>query len=96
MTRLEEIIITTRRSGNTTWIVESAVENPNCIIVSRNMQQAKRLEKKYKDLIKKKSWYKKTIWKLFGRKKPKFVSLNYDFSIDDVPVIFDSGALINN
>lgn len=94
MTRLEEIIIVTRKTGNTHWILNSAFERPECIIVSKNMQQAKRLEKKYKDLLKKKSWYSKLIWKIFGRKKPRFVSLGYDFSIDDVPVIFDNGAFL--
>jgi hypothetical protein len=93
MTRLEEIIRTTRATGNTTWILQSAIERPNCIIVSRTMQQAKHLEQAYKSLLSKSAWYKKLWWKWFGRKSPKFVSLDFRFEGYRLPVIFDNGAL---
>jgi len=93
MTRLEEIIRTTRATGNTTWILQSAIERPNCIIVSRNMQQAKHLEQTYKSLLSKSAWYKKLWWKWFGRKNPKFVSLDFRFEGYSLPVIFDNGSL---
>jgi hypothetical protein len=94
MKRLKEIIITTRRTGNTSWILNSAYERPDCIVVSKNIQQAKCMQKKYNDLLKTKPWYEKLRWKLFGRKKPKFVPLSYNFDVDDVPVIFDNGAFL--
>jgi hypothetical protein len=93
MTRLEEIIRTTRATGNTTWILQSAIERPNCIIVSRNMQQAKHLEQAYKSLLSQSAWYKKLWWKWFVRKSPKFVSLDFRFEGCRLPVIFDNGAL---
>jgi hypothetical protein len=93
MTRLEEIIRTTRATGNTTWILQSAIERPNCIIVSRNMQQVKHLEQAYKSLLSKSAWYKKLWWKWFGRKNPKFVSLDFRFEGYPLPVIFDNGSL---
>ena len=49
--KIEEIIRTTRRTGNSTWLLQSAVDNPNCIIISKNMQQAKQLEKEYHLLL---------------------------------------------
>jgi len=94
MTRLQEIIITTRAIGSTTWILQSAIKRPNCIIVSKNMQQAKHLEQAYKSLLSKSAWYKKLWWKCFGRKNPKFVSLDFRFECYCLPVIFDNGALL--
>ena len=94
MKRLKEIIITTRRSGNTSWILNSVYDRPECIVVSKNMQQAKCMQKKYNDLLDKKSWLTRLKWRLFGRKKPKFVPLSYNFDVDDVPVIFDNGAFL--
>ena len=93
MTRLEEIIRTTRRTGNTTWILQSAIENPNCIIVARDIGHAKDLEQAYKMLLSKSAWYKKLCWKWFGRKSPKFVSLDFRFDGYRLPVIFDNGSL---
>lgn len=93
MTRLEEIIRTTRATGNTTWILQSAIERPNCIIVSIDMEQAKHLEKAYKSLLSKSAWYKKIWWKWFGRKTQKFVSLDFRFEGYRMPVIFDNGLL---
>ena len=96
MTSLQEIIRKTRASGNTTWILKSAIQNPNCIIVARNSQQAKCLEQAYKRLLLKNAWYKKLWWKLVGRKSPKFVSLDFKFENHRLPVIFDNGALAEN
>lgn len=92
--KLEEIIRRTRATGNTTWILQSAVDNPNCIIISKNMQQAKQLEKAFYSLLQKKPWYKKIIWKFFGRVNPKFVSLDFRFEGSRFPIVFDNGALL--
>lgn len=94
MTRLEDIIRTTRATGNTTWILQSAIKRPNCIIVSKNMNGAKNLELGYKILLSESIWYKKLWWKCFGRKNPKFVSLNFRFEGCNLPIIFDNGALV--
>lgn len=94
MTRLEEITRITRATGNTTWILQSAIERPNCIIVSKNMKEANHLEQAYKSLLSKSAWYKKLWWKWFGRKSPKFVSLDFSFEGHRLPVIFDNSALL--
>ena len=94
LNKLEEIIRRTRATGNTTWILQSAVDNPNCIIISKNMQQAKQLEKAYFLLVEKSPWYKKLIWKFFGRVNPKFVSLDFRFEGSRLPIVFDNEALL--
>ena len=91
---LEKIVRVTRGTGNTTWILQAAIENPNCIIVSRNMRGAEELEGLYNNLLHNSIWYKKLWWKVSGRKHPKFVSLHYEFSGGNLPVIFDNGTLI--
>ena len=90
---IRNIIATTRRTGNTTWILQSAIKKPNCIIVSKTEEQAKQLERSYKALLMKSAWYKKLWWKWSGRKNPKFVSINYRFQGNALPVIFDNVAL---
>lgn len=35
-TKVEEIVLRTRRRGNTNWILQQAIKNPNCIIISKN------------------------------------------------------------
>jgi hypothetical protein len=93
MTRVEQIIVETKATGNTTWILQSAIERPNCIIVSRYEYQAKYLEQSYKTLLSKSAWYKKLWWKCFGRKNPMFVTLSFRFVGCRLPVIFDNCAL---
>lgn len=96
MQKIEEIVRTTRRTGNTTWILQSAIKTPNCIIVSKDMQQAKFLEQTYKILLSKSVWYKRLWWKLFGRENPKFVTLGFRFEGRNKPIIFDNGTFIKN
>ena len=90
MNKIEEIIKQTRRSGNTTWILKSAILNPDCIIVCGRPDL---MEKMFKMHLLKSMWYTKLWWKLNGSKIPKFVALNYNFHGINVPVIFDNGAL---
>jgi len=92
--KLEEIIRANRATGNTTWILQSTIKRPNCIIVAKNMNGAKNLELGYKILLSKSAWYKKLWWKYFGRKKPKFVSLDFRLEGSRLPIIFDNGALV--
>jgi hypothetical protein len=94
MKEIQEILLKSRRTGNTHWILQSAIERPACIIVSRTIQQAKSLEDDYKCLLNESSLYKKLWWKIFGRKNPKFVSLSHDFDKNNLPVIFDNYALL--
>ena len=85
--RLQEILEDTRQRGNSTWIIEAAIKNPNCIVVAYNNNTKRELECKYNELINKQGIINKT--------KPKFVTLKYDFKneVEKLPVIFDCSAL---
>ena len=94
MNRLQEIVRDTRQTGSTTWILKSAIKNPECIIVCRNMQQAKGLERKYNKMLSDVWLGKKLWWKLFGRKQPKFLSIRSNFRGFGLPVIFDNASIV--
>jgi hypothetical protein len=83
---LQGILENTRQRGNSTWILEAAIKNPNCIIVTYNNSAKHELECKYDELI-----YKQGI---VNKTKPKFVTLNYNFKNEEkLPIIFDCSAL---
>jgi len=90
MERITEIVYSTRRTGNTTWILKAAIRNPECIIVSKNMMQVQYLADEYHRLLSKSIWYKKLYWKWFGRKHPRFMTINSRFEGMNLPVIFDN------
>jgi hypothetical protein len=81
------IVNENRQCGNTTWILKSAIENPECIILCYNMRNAKELENKYFHMLEERSIDRK------GRKHPKFLSKNSDLKGYKLPVIFDNSAL---
>jgi len=89
---LQEILYRTRATGNTTWILQAAIKNPNCMIVSKDKKQSRWLEQKYHNLLSEKGYFKRLYWRVFGRKHPKFVDVNNDFRGWGMPVIFDNGA----
>lgn len=93
MNNLQEIVYQTRRTGSTTWILKAAIKNPECVIVSKNMQQAKQLEHQYRKMLLNVWWGQKLWWKLFGQKHPNFLSLSSEFRGFRLPIIFDNGAL---
>lgn len=74
--KIQEIVYSTRRTGNTSWILNAAIKSPNCIIVSRNMQQSKDLKRNYDKLLLK-LWWGEKLWRKFLNKGyPKFYTLN--------------------
>jgi hypothetical protein len=93
MNDLKEIVYRTRQTGNTTWILKAAIKMPECVIVSKNMQQAKGLENEYRKMLLNESWWRKLYWKYFGKKHPKFLSVSSRFEGMRLPIIFDNGAL---
>jgi len=93
--KINEIIYNTRRTGNTTWILKSAIKYPNCIIISKNKRQSTYLEKRYYQLLQYEKWYKKLYWKWFGRKTPRFLTINNNFRGYNLPIIFDNGTFFN-
>lgn len=76
MEKITEIVSRARQTGNTTRLLKAAIKQPDCVIVSKNMQQAKHLEKNYFQLLSKSAWYQKLYWKWFGRKHPKFMTID--------------------
>jgi hypothetical protein len=76
MEKITEIVYKTRQTGNTNW----------------NMKQAKHLEKNYFQLLSKSAWYQKLYWKWFGRKHPKFMTIDSRFEGLRLPIIFDNGS----
>jgi len=96
MDKISEIVLTTRRTGNTTWILKSAVKTPDCIIVCKTLRHAKELEKEYFRMLQKSSWWLKLKWNLFGRNHPHFWGVDSQFKGYNLPVIFDNSALFTN
>ncbi len=94
MSKVEDIIHQSRRTGNTTWILKSAVNNPNCVIVVNNQRYAKDLEHLYNNMLLLSPWYKRVYWSFFGRGVPQFVSISSDFRGYNKPIIFDNSSLI--
>ena len=90
---LRNIVFHTRKTGNTTWILKSAIKYPNCVIVAHSMQYAQELEKQYFNMLAESPWHRKLYWKIFGRKHPKFTSINSRFEGTKLPVIFDNSVL---
>jgi len=92
MEEIKKIVLKTRGSGNTLWILKSAIKQPNCIIVSKDLKSAKQLENNYFQLLSKVSWIKRVFWKIIKRKNPKFLSINSGFDGITSPVIFDNST----
>ena len=92
MEKIKEIVYKTIATGNTTWILKAAIKQPNFVIISKNMQQAKNLERNYFYLLSKCVWYQKLYWKWFGRKHPKFMTIDSRFEGLGLPIIFDNGS----
>lgn len=87
---IKDIVDSTRQTGNTTWILKVAINNPNCAIVSKNPRY---LEDMYFKLFYDLPWYKRLYHKLFIKKHPMFITKEYNFYGIKVPVIFDNSAL---
>ncbi len=94
MDRIREIVYETRRTGNTSWILQSAIRNPNCIIVGKDLKQAHHLREEFIRMMIKSPWYKKLWWKIFGYKEPLFVPISYTFRGENIPIIFDNGTFV--
>lgn len=94
MLSLTHIVHNTRQTGNTTWILKSAIKNPKCVIVAINESYAKDLEKKYYKLLSNVWWGQKLWWKWFGRQHPKFMSMRNRFEGIRLPIIFDNSCMV--
>lgn len=95
----------TRRTGNTAWILNSAIQNPRCYIVFRSNEAAKHYKGVYSELIRspKHGWLNElglvtNTNDAVDSSWPKFIgieSLTKDFILNleqNAPVIFDNSA----
>lgn len=96
MSKILEIIDQNRGKGNTIWLLKSAINNPNIVIVCIDLKHCQYLKNNYFKLLKKEPWYRKLKWKLFGRKHPLFKSINENFRGISKPIVFDNGTLLIN
>jgi len=86
MNIIDDIISSTRRTGNSTWILKSAMNDNKCIIVYPSESIATLMKKLYKKMLKEKGVGEDLEF-------PKFLTLGDDFSNCKVPVIFDNSAI---
>lgn len=84
MTELHKLASDTRRRGNSRLLLQMAIINPQVIIVYSDFMKAERQEMLYKQL------YKELAIPNTHNIEPKFVSVNYDFTNCNWPVLFDS------
>lgn len=94
-----EIAVKSRRMGNTEYLIQAAIRNPNVVIICSNDSYARDLEKRYLQTVDKRSWWRKVLDKLTGRgkKRPEFIGLvNSGDRLRglNVPVVFDLSALL--
>jgi hypothetical protein len=89
----KEIAERYRQNGNSTWIIKSAIENPECIILTYNKASADDMKDNYFAMLEAAHWTKKLKWWLFGRKHPKFLSISSNLDGYKLPIIFDNSAM---
>ena len=85
-----------RRTGYTTWMLKSAINNPDCIIVGANQQHCRHLEKRYYKLLKEESFFKKVLRRIKKTKNPTFISMRdgETHGLLGKPRIYDNFALM--
>ena len=59
-----------RRSGNTTWLLKSAMRNPNCILVFSTEELAHNMTDKYDEMLNERSIMRKLYSWIFNKGKP--------------------------
>ncbi len=86
--KIVDVVEENRQCGNTTWILNAAIDNPNCIILGYNANFVSEIKNKYFFLLKERGILKR------GRKHPIFVSKNADLSkYDKLTIILDNSAV---
>jgi hypothetical protein len=93
MSNLSVVLNKSRRSGITTWILKSAIKNPNVIILSSTLKQSKLLRDLFDRMIDNSFWLR-LKYKYFRAKKPQFESIDSIFLLYgvDKPVILDNSV----
>ena len=88
--QITEIVESNRRYGSTTWILKSALQNPNCLIISRDMNISDRIKQTYNKMYFEVFFLKRLFWKLMKRKTPVFTSLSNHIHGYARPIVFDN------
>lgn len=86
-----------RESGQYKYILETALWNPNVVIVCLNTYHVEALKYRYNKMKKETPWLKRIALKLFGKNQnftPVFLSLNQcgEFFSPIVPVLIDNSV----
>jgi hypothetical protein len=94
MENIREIIEYSRGTGNTSWILKSALENPDCIIVAGHHRSKEWLKEKYIHLFNQQSWFNRVLHKLRNKPHPLFVTKSEYARIRGMrkPVILDNSC----
>ncbi len=86
-----------RQNGNTTWILNAAIDNPKCIILGYNTKSVNGIRESYYCLLSKAGLLRKRKQKKLSEnnKYPIFLSKNSDLSIynKSIPIILDNSAV---
>lgn len=96
MKRQIEIIHSHRRTGNTEWLLKSAIKNPNVTIICRDESNVRILRERYYHMLSGYNWITRKWWSVFGRKHPKFISIhNAGRKLRGTgdPIAFDNSAI---
>ena len=72
--------------------MKAAIKQPNCVIVTKSNKDMDFLKREYYKLLSNSTIFKKFYWKLFGRKHPKFMTIDSRFEGLRLPRIFDNGS----
>lgn len=94
--QIVDLVKDNRSKGNTSFILRSAVKNPNVIIISPTHQHAVMLKEYYE------YWYihdtnRIIRWfhKIKGRQHASFSSLGMDLKGNNKPIVFDNSCFPN-
>lgn len=96
-TDLKTLLEEHRQNGNTTWILNAAIDNPKYIILGYSKNSVIELKHKYEYLLSELNSIRKSQQKLLSEnnKYPIFLSKNSDLSCYDknIPIILDNSAI---
>lgn len=93
MSRFKKLSIVIRKEDGTTWMLKSAIDNPDVVIVSKDAASMAHLKRQYNWLLSKSPWYKRLRWALYDRIHPTFITLVSGFGETSKPIVFHNESL---
>jgi hypothetical protein len=92
-----------RQTGSSSWIIDSAIKNPNIILVCENFRMSNTMKSIFFEKKKQLSFFKKILYYLkFRNLSPEFISidnLNDNFfrgRNKTKPIIYDNSVVFSN